>query len=151
MSRAALLLVVPLMLACSKKEAPAVDTTAVAPPPPAAPAPVSYAGKWSMTTMPQDKDTVLVSYTMDAADNKEGWKLNLPNRPVMNGRVLSLDNDSVVIENGPYESVLRKGVQVTTHTVFHMEGDKLVGTTTAHYKSKGADSVRVLRVSGTKM
>lgn len=151
MSRVALLLVVPLMLACSKKEEPAADTTAMAPAPPAAPAPVSYAGKWSMTTMPQDKDTVLVSYTMEATDSMTGWKLSLPNRPTMDSRVLSMDNDSVVIETGPYESVLRKGVQVTTHTVAHIEGDKLVGTTTAHYKSKGADSVRVLRISGSKM
>jgi hypothetical protein len=64
--------------------------------------------------------------------------------------VISMDNDSIVIENGPYKSVLQKGVNVTTHSAMHMEGDKLVGTTIAHYDTKGADSVRMLRTSGVR-
>jgi hypothetical protein len=46
--------------------------------------------------------------------------------------------------------VLQKGVNVTTHSAMHLEGDKLVGTTVAHYDSKGADSVRNLRTSGVR-
>jgi hypothetical protein len=41
-------------------------------------------------------------------------------------------------------------VSVKTHTVMHLEGDKLVGTTIAHYDTKGADSVRMLRTSGVR-
>ena len=51
---------------------------------------------------------------------------------------------------GPYESVLRKGVKVTTHSVFRLQDGKLVGTTVAHYAIKGADSVRNLRSEGTR-
>jgi hypothetical protein len=154
MARAALLLVVPIMIACTKKDEPAADTTAAAAPAPAAvapapAAPVSYAGNWKFTVMPADKDTVLLTYTLDATGDKSAWKMKLPGRPVMTPNVLSMDNDSVVVENGPYSSVLRKNVSVKTHTAMHMDGDKLVGTTIAHYMTKGADSVVNLRVSGT--
>ena len=61
-----------------------------------------------------------------------------------------MDNDSVVTEIGPYASLLRKGVMVSTHGVIRMDGDKIAGTTIAHYNTKGADSVVNLRMSGTR-
>lgn len=155
MARVALLLVVPIMLACTKKEQPAADTSAaVAPAPapvaPAPAAPVNYAGTWKVNVMPADKDTVLLTYTIQMTADKTGWKLMLPGRPTMTPTVTSMDNDSAVVENGPYKSVLRKNVSVTTHTSMHVEGDKVTGTTIAHYTSKGADSVANLRLSGTR-
>jgi hypothetical protein len=151
MSRVALLVVVPMVLAaCSKKEAPPADTAAAVAPPPA-PAPVNYAGTWTVNVMPETKDSVVLTYKLESTNEKTGWKLTLPGRPVMEPRVISMDNDSVVLENGPYSSALRKNVQVTTHSAMHMEGDKLVGTTIAHYNTKGADSVTTLRTSGSKM
>lgn len=151
MSRVALLLVLPLFLACSKKEEPAADTAAVAAEPAPAPAPVSYAGAWTVTVMPEANDSVLLTYKLETTADKTGWKLTLPGRAAMEPRVISMDNDSVVVENGPYSSALKKNVQVTTHSAMHMEGDKLVGTTIAHYSTKGPDSVRVLRTVGSKM
>jgi hypothetical protein len=65
-------------------------------------------------------------------------------------RVLAVDADSVVTEAGPYESVLRKGVQVTTTTVTRYQNGALVGTTTARY-SAGPDSVLQLRFEGTRV
>jgi len=53
--------------------------------------------------------------------------------------------------SGPYESMLRKGVQVSTNGAFHLVGGKMVGINTAHYAVKTADSVLVLRSNGTKM
>ena len=155
MPRAALLLVVPVMLACTKKEAPPADTTAAAPAPtaaaPVAPAaPVSYAGKWKVKVMPSDKDTVILTYDLEATADKTGWKLTLPGRAAMTVTVVSMDNDSAVVENGPYSSALRKNVTVTTHSAMHMAGDTLVGLTTAHYKTKAADSVANLRTVGTR-
>jgi hypothetical protein len=41
-------------------------------------------------------------------------------------------------------------MQVTTHGVYRKDGDKLVGRVTAHYATKGADSVLVLRSEGTR-
>ena len=63
---------------------------------------------------------------------------------------VSTSGDSIVTEAGPYESVLRKGTQVTTNSVLRLKDGKLVGTTVAHYKTTGADTVRMLRVEGTK-
>jgi hypothetical protein len=41
-------------------------------------------------------------------------------------------------------------VKVTTTSVYRLQGDKLVGTTVAHYQTKGADSVLHLQSMGTK-
>lgn len=115
-----------------------------------APAPVSYAGNWTVNVMPEAKDTVLLTYSLEMTGDKTGWKLTLPGREAMEPRVVSMDNDSVVVENGPYSSALRKNVMVTTHSSMHMEGDKLVGMTTARYNTNGADSVVMLRTTGTR-
>jgi len=66
------------------------------------------------------------------------------------GRIVDLAGDSIVADAGPYESALRKGVKVTTHSVFRLQDGKLVGTTVAHYATKGADSVLNLRSEGTR-
>src|SRR6476620_4442480 len=99
MSRATLIFVLPVMLACSKSETPAADTSAAAAPAPApaaaaTPAPMNVAGTWNVKVMAQDKDTTLVTYSMVATNDKTGWKLMLPNRPTMDARVVSMDNDS---------------------------------------------------------
>jgi hypothetical protein len=39
---------------------------------------------------------------------------------------------------------------VTTNGTFRLQDGKLVGSTTAHYKTKSADSVLTLKVEGTK-
>ncbi len=153
MSRVALLLVVPVLISCSKKDtAPADTSAAMAPAAEAAAATtMNIAGKWSVNVMPEGKDSSLLIYMLEATNTKSGWKMTLPNRQPMDIRVLAMDNDSVVVENGPYSSALQKGVMVTTHSAMHMEGDKLVGKTVAHYDKKGADSVRVLKTEGTRM
>jgi hypothetical protein len=61
-----------------------------------------------------------------------------------------VDGDSIVHEAGPFESVLRKGVQLRTHVVSRLQGDKLVGTTTANYQVTGPDSVTQLDFEGTR-
>jgi len=151
MKCAALLLVLPVMLACTKKDAAVADSTAVAADTTAAvAAPVNYAGNCVVTVMPEDKDTVIVTYTLTSTNDTTGWTMKLPGRDVMSPKILAMNNDSVVIHNGPYESVLRKSVQVTTHSVMHMDGDKMVGKTVATYNSKGADSVVNLRTTATR-
>jgi hypothetical protein len=64
--------------------------------------------------------------------------------------VLLVDGDSVVAEAGPFESALRPGVMVTTHTVARLEGDMLTGTLVAHYGGTGPDSVLRGRIQGTR-
>ena len=151
MSRAALLLALPIVFACTSKDGPPADTSALAVVPDAADAaPVNYAGNWTVTVMPADKDSVVLTYDLVTTADRTGWKMTLPGREVMEPRVVHMDNDSVVVENGPYSSALRKNVMVSTRSVMRMEADKLVGTTVARYDTKGADSVVNLRTAGTR-
>ena len=138
-----------MVVACSKSDdQPAADTTAVA----VAPAPLmasDLAGSWTVVTMPETSDSVLVTYQMTATADTSGWMVMLPNRPAMAARVW-FGGDSVVMETGPYESVLRKGVQVSTHGVSRLQNGQLVGTTIARYTTRNADSVVMLRTRATR-
>lgn len=137
-----------LLAGCAKTEAPPAEPPAA--PAPAAINPADLAGTWSFTTKAEGSDSVLVSYTVNATATSEGWIINLPNRPPM-PMVVTIAGDSIVTATGPYESVLRKGVQVTTNGVLRMENGKLVGLNIAHYAgATGADSVVRLRMEGTK-
>ena len=150
---------VAVLVGCQKpKEQPAADTTAMAEPAPApapapaAPAPISLAdvaGKWTMRTMPENADTTLVTYELVAKSGTSGWVFSFPKRKPVPVKVTA-SGDSLITEAGPYESVLRKGIQVTTNSVMRLKDGKLVGTTVAHYKTTGPDTVRMLRVEGTK-
>jgi hypothetical protein len=142
------------LVGCNKpKEEPAMESTAAAPETPAAPAPIALAdiaGKWSVRTMAESGDSTLVTYEMVASGDSSGWSLNFPKRKPVPVRIVAVEGDSIVTEAGPFESVLRKGIKVTTRSVNRLQDGKLVGTTTAHYATKDADSVRNLRFEGTR-
>jgi hypothetical protein len=148
-----------VLVGCAKSEQQqAKDTTAdtapasTAAPTPPAPPPISLAdvaGKWSMTTMTEKGDSTLVKYELVATGDTTGWKFNFPKRKPVPAHV-AVGGDSIIIDAGPFESVLRKGVQVTTHGVARLQGGKLVGTTVARYATRGADSVRNLTFEGTR-
>lgn len=147
MKRAVLLLVLPLVLACARQEeAPMDDTAAMESTAPA----MNYAGNWTANSMPEGRDTVLVTYDMVGSNDQNGWSVTLPGRETMPLRVISISADSVVSELGPFQSVLRPSEMVTTHTTLRPEGDRLVGTTIARYSTTGPDSVTVLRVEATR-
>jgi hypothetical protein len=147
-----------VLVSCNKpKEQPAVeataDTTAATPSAPPAPAPIKLAdvaGKWSVRTMTENGDTTLVKYEMIATADSSGWALHLPKRKPVPVRIVAVDGDSIVTEAGPFESVLRKGIKVTTRSVNRLQDGKLVGTTTAHYATSRPDSVARLRFEGTR-
>ena len=142
MSRAALLALL-AVLACSKKD----DSGG---PVMSAPPGMNLAGTWSVQVMPENQDTTLWIYMLTATNQSTGWKMTLPNREPMDIRILSMSADSIVMENGPFESALVPGAQVSTHTAAHMQGDTLVGRTIAHYKVNRPDSVRILRTIATR-
>ena len=143
-----------LLVACAKKDEPVTDTAmgAAAGPAPAAPAPIALAdvaGKWTIVVKPETGDSTLVTYELNATGDPTGWTLVMPGRKPVAVRVVEVAGDSIVTEAGPYPSMLRKGTNVTTHTVSRLKDGKLVGTGTAHY-SKGADSVMHVRTEGTR-
>ena len=124
------------------------------PPPPAAGGTMvnlaDLAGEWTMQTMGTTSDSVLLTYTMQAKSDTAGWTLTFGGRPPMPIHVMA-SGDSLTMDAAPYESMLRPGVQVSTHSVSRIVDGKLVGNTVAHYSNTPtADSVRMLRTSATR-
>lgn len=138
-----------LVLACAPaEERPAAETGMEA-----APAAVSladFAGRWTVSTMPDTADSVLITYELNATATPDGWTSTLPGRDPTPVRVVLVDGDSVVAEAGPFESALRPGVMVTTRTVARLQGDMLSGTIVARYEGAGADSVLNGRIHGMR-
>ena len=104
--------------------------------PSAAPAaiaiPAVAVGTWDGKSMIGPKDSVVATSSMTiAADGKVS--LTLTGRPTMQARVLAAGGDSVSIEVGPYESVVKKGLQATTHMTQHFNGNAANGTFDAKY------------------
>ncbi|AHG93118.1 hypothetical protein J421_5583 (plasmid) [Gemmatirosa kalamazoonensis] len=145
-------------VACAKKDtaanSTAADTTtpaAVAAPTPPPPAPLTLAdvaGKWNMRAVPDSGDTTATTYVMTATADST-WTLQFPNGLKVPVKAMA-SGDSITVHAGPYASVRRKGMQVTTDGAFRRQGDRLTGTSTAHYKTTRPDSVLHLRVEGTK-
>ncbi|MGH7526834.1 MAG: hypothetical protein ACREMX_09020 [Gemmatimonadales bacterium] len=154
MRRLALCCCAVVLAGCSKsKDQPPEDAMAgvtAAPPAAAAIALADVAGKWTVRLMPETGDTTLSTYEMVATGDTTGWAIHFPKRSPVPVRVVAMDGDSIVTEAGPFESVLRKGVQVTSRSVNRLQDGKLVSVITAHYKTKGPDSVLTLRSEATR-
>jgi hypothetical protein len=135
-----------LMVGCTPaEEQPPAETPA---PPTVSLA--ELAGTWTVTTMAESSDSVLITYELNATATSDGWTSTLPGRDPMPVRVVLVDGDSVVAEAGPFESALRPGVMVTTQTVARLQGGMLTGTLVARYATAGADSVVRGRIQGTR-
>jgi hypothetical protein len=137
------------VVGCAKTEpkAPAASQT---PPPPPALALADLAGKWTVRGLNEARDTTLVTYELTATADTSGWTIVFPNRQTVPVRVGALAGDSVLIDAGPYPSVLRRGVQVTTHGVLRLQNGQIVGLTVAHYRTSSPDSVRRIVTEGTR-
>jgi hypothetical protein len=145
---------VTVLAGCAKPEQQAAkDTTAAAMSagvPSAAISLADIAGTWSMRGVTEDGKNTVVNYELVATPETSGWTLNFPNRDPIPLHVVAVAGDSIVLEAGPYESVLRKGVQVTTHTVGRIQDGKMVGLTVGRYTTTGPDSVVPVRFEGTR-
>lgn len=147
MRRLAFICSAAVLAACAprQEEQPAQDTMPAAPPTPTLNL-ADLAGTWNIVNV-VNGDTVRT--TLVATADPMTWTVTLPNRPVQTPRV-TVDADSVMIDLGPFESVLRRGVQVTTHMVGRLVGGMLTGTLEAHYQTTSADSVARGRFEGTR-
>jgi hypothetical protein len=100
------------------------------------------AGTWNITgTLATGEEPTVVNYTVLATDNEYGWTSSLPNRDPVDVRVLAVEGDSIVVEVGPFESVLRKGVMVTTRSVIRHHDGMLVGSVVATYDLDPVETV----------
>ena len=162
-SRFAICLAVTTLSACAKSEqakdttaatgaaaTPATASTPAAPTPPAAVSLADVAGKWTMKSTPVDgKDTTVMTWVLTATADTTGWTRTNPGaKPV--AMHVRTDADSIITRAGPFSSIRRKGQQVTSEAILRLQGGRLVGTSTGHYKSAGADSVAHFRLEGTK-
>jgi hypothetical protein len=144
-----------LVVACGRREQETATDTAAGTAAPAATSTVSlndFAGRWNVVATPESAtDTAVTRYTLTATADTTGWTITFPNRaepvPV---RIVATEGDSVIAEAGPFESVRRKGVRVTTRSIFRIQGGRMVGSTQARYASTGADTVLTLRTEGTR-
>jgi hypothetical protein len=143
-----------LVAACAKSEAPPPDTTTAAMAPAPAPAPLSLAdvaGKWQMSNVPTSgADTSPTNFVLTATADTTGWMLEFPSGVKVPLQV-SVDGDSILTKSGQFASQRRKSTKVRTESVMRLQDGKIVGVTTAHYDTKGADSVLQLRGSGTRI
>jgi hypothetical protein len=148
----AVCLCVVVLTGCAKKDDAAVDTMAVDTAGTPAPAPINLAdvaGRWNVRAVPATGDTTPTNSVITATATTSGWTITFPGRAPVPMRI-TVDGDSIMSEAGPYPSVRRKGLQVVTNGVMRLQGGNLVGTTTAHFQTKAADSVLVLNTTGTR-
>ena len=145
-----------LVAGCAKKE-PAQDTTAaMAPAPAPAPAPAALsladvAGKWQMSNVPMSgADTSPTNFVLTATADTTGWVMEFPSGVKVPLKV-RVDGDSIITVAEPFASQRRKSTKVRTESVMRLQDGKIVGVTTAHYDTKGADSVLQLRGSGSRI
>ncbi|HEY9505192.1 MAG TPA: hypothetical protein VIQ27_04400 [Gemmatimonadales bacterium] len=143
-----------LLIGCEKPADKPEDTTVgEAPAAEAMPAGTSLAdlaGTWNVRSTLDGSDKV-ITYDIATTEDGSGWTLKFPDRDPIPLRLVATEGDSVVWEAGPFESVIRKGVQVkVSRTVARLQDGKLVGRTTATYEGKGADSVATLTLEGTR-
>jgi hypothetical protein len=102
-----------------------------------------------MHSVPTSGDTTSTNFVLTATGTTSGWSIKYPGRAAV-PETITVSGDSVITSAGPYPSFRRKGVTVTTNGVFRLQNGSLVGTNTAHYKVKTADSVLVLNTTGTR-
>jgi hypothetical protein len=145
---------VAVLASCARSEEKAPkDTGESATIQPAAAAPISLAevsGKWNVRSTDESGGNVVESGLTVTSDTT-GWTMQVPNnRKPIPVRVIAVAGDSIITEAGPFESALRKGLQVQTRTVYRLQDGKLVGDIEARYRIKGTDTVAHRRLEGTR-
>ena len=139
------LICVVLLLGCAKSKPPASESAATGGTG-AAVATLSLAdvaGTWEGPVLAAGTDTVLTNVVLIATTEPTGWTMKVTNAklPARTALVTDLrvaaDGDSVIVDAGPYPSVLREGQQVTTHGVYRLQDGKLRGEIRASYPASG--------------
>lgn len=145
------MLVVAALTACGGAKDAAADSagaTATAAATAMAPAktPASFAGTWETTATLEGTAKPVPSTLVGSADGNT-WTISLEGRPNV-AAMASISGDSLIIQSAEYESVLRKGVMVTTRVASVMsDNNMLMGNIVATYKTAAGSEV----VKGTVM
>jgi hypothetical protein len=149
--RRTLLICAVLFLGCAKSKPPASESA------PTGGATISLAdvaGTWDGTVTAADNDTALSMVELTATAEATGWSMKVANAKTPTTQTLVpvtsvvTGGDSVVVDAGPFASVLRAGQQVSTHAVYRLKDGKLVGTIQATYP--GTNETILLRSEATR-
>ena len=141
------LLVLATITACGgTKEAPADTTAAMAAP--AMPTLATFAGTWQLSATLAGVEKPVLS-TLTSSPDGATWTISLEGRPNV-PMTASIVGDSLVAVSAEYESVLRKGVMVTTRTASVLVDGALTGNLVATYKTPKGEEVVVGTVTGTR-
>lgn len=108
------------------------------------------AGTWHLSTISERGDTAYAAYELVATPDPSGWTFRFPGRDPVPVRVRTA-GDSILTEAGPMASALRPGVPVTLRGVLRRQGDRLVGTSVAHFAGGGPDSLVRVRTEATRV
>ena len=140
-----LLLCALLLAGCGKSQKPASEsaTTGTEPGAAAVISLADVAGTWDSDVMAATSDTVLTITELTATAEPTGWTMTVANVKTPDKKTpapvtsVVAAGDSLVVDAGPYASVLRAGQQVTTRGVYRLQDGKLVGTVVATYPASG--------------
>ena len=106
------------------------------------------AGTWNMTTTSTNPADTFVNRYQIVID-EGSWTMRFPDRDPVSVTAV-VDGDNIITDSEPFESVRRPGTMVTTHAVFRLEDDRLVGDVTATWQTAAGDSMGQLRTEGTR-
>lgn len=132
------ILILALMTACAPGEDGVTDTAAAT-----GISLSDFAGTWDGTATAQGTDSVVANIEMLATSTTEGWSFTVVNatNPALAStspaRVTAIEGDSLVVEAGPFESILRGGQQVSTRSVYRLQDGRMVGVVQAVYAATG--------------
>jgi hypothetical protein len=132
------ILILALMTACAPTEEAATDTAGAM-----AVSLSDFAGTWDGTVKAQGSDSVIANIELLATSTNEGWSFTVVNaaNPALASttpaRVTAIEGDSLILEAGPFESILRAGQQVSTRSVYRLRDGRMVGAVQAVYAATG--------------
>ena len=94
------------------------------------------AGAWNGKSFVGPKDSVTVAYVMTIPAEGKAGSIKFAKGDAVATRLVTMGGDSLVVDAGPYPSVLRPGETVTTlRTIWHFKGSTATGTFMARYAS----------------
>jgi hypothetical protein len=138
-----------LVSACAAGDRPQ-DEPAAAPMEETDTPPAGVAGTWHVEVTNEAGDSVLTTYRLGATDSWSGWTMTFDNGQVVDLRVSQAERNGIAVEAGPYPSVLRPGVQVSTRSTMYLDGASFHGTGTARYQLADGETELPLRFTGTR-
>src|SRR3989442_14218536 len=80
------------------------------------------AGTWDVKSVMGPKDSMVVTSVVTATADGKGWTIKLANRDPIPVRIVAVGGDSVVMEAGPDEGILRPRQMGATRNVGRHQG-----------------------------